>query len=231
MTQSSSLIIRDLMFDKVASLPFFAGFVTKKKSKAVQVQPENLPFLGVYIVDEQMDSDGDHNAGEVRFIHKLKLGYTVMAQNSDSEQLEDFLDESFWAIMDGLWKDPILMNFWLAQKSNDPSYNPNNVRIEGVSKGTRKHVWGNSGVNETPIGEMQYEPTVIYRSNFPPEIVDELNRISVKTGFPTNGTPEDRGMIEQLSMEYDFTMTQPTLYDRTDDAVLDRSGLSIQVRN
>ena len=48
-------------------MPFFANY-TKRKNKMLQVQPDLLPYLGVYLLDETMTPDGDANAGNIRFI-------------------------------------------------------------------------------------------------------------------------------------------------------------------
>ena len=67
-TQSYSLVIRDVFFDAVAGDPFFANY-TKRKTPMLRVQPELLPYLGVYFADENMEPDGDFNAGAIRFTH------------------------------------------------------------------------------------------------------------------------------------------------------------------
>src|SRR6201996_3043626 len=108
-TQSYSLVIRDAFFDAVTSDPFFAAY-TCRKNKMLRVQSELLPYLGVYVIDETMLPDGDGNAGEVRFIHALRIGFSVLAANNDQDALEAQLDAAYWRIMNRLWPDECIMN-------------------------------------------------------------------------------------------------------------------------
>jgi Bacterial Ig-like domain (group 3) len=208
LTQSYSLVIRDIFFDAVSDIPFFASF-TKRRCKMLQIQPQDLPFLGVYICDERMDPDGDLNAGEVRFYHKLKIGFSVIIQNNDPVESELKLDQSFWAIMQRLWPDQYIMNLLDTMAYGHPALmnNLDNVRVEGVSGGMRRHLWGaNQLNNELPMAEMQYEVVCDYRSNWPPVITDELHIIHVESQF---GDPPSA--VQPVTSVYDFTKTHPPL--------------------
>src|SRR4029077_20625840 len=140
--------------------------------------PYQIPALGVYFVNEDMSPDGDLNVGEIRFTHMLKLGFSVIVQNNDTVLCEAKLDQAFWTIMNTLWRDPYLTNLIDTRAYPGGIGNPDNVRIEGVARGTRRHVFGNGGLNnETPIGEMQYEATVKYSADYAPVIPDQLLHI------------------------------------------------------
>ena len=80
--QSYSEVLRDVFFARVVTLPFFAGFKARR-CKMLQVQPEHIPYLGVYLIDEQMVPDGDANAGCIRFTHTLRIGFSVIIENND----------------------------------------------------------------------------------------------------------------------------------------------------
>jgi len=197
-TQSYSLVIRDSIFAVLVTLPFFQGWKSRR-CKMLPVQPENLPYLGVYIVDEDMRPDGDLNAGDIRFSHSLRLGFSVVIANNDPVAAELKLDASFWAIMNGVWRNDGLTNLLISGMED-------NTRIEGVARGSRKHIWGNAGLNnETPIAEMQYIATVFYRSQFAPIITDDLLLINVETvplgkdGIP----PADE--VQRIISKYEFT--------------------------
>src|SRR4051794_35025231 len=86
-TQSYSLVIRDVLYDAVAGDPFFANY-TKRTTPMLRLQPELLPYLAVYFVDEDMAPDGDFNAGAVRFSHTLQIGFSVMLANNDPVNAE-----------------------------------------------------------------------------------------------------------------------------------------------
>ncbi len=195
---SYSLFIRDAMLQRIRAMLFFRDFAKFGRSRRLQIQPENIPYVGVYLVDEVMLPDGDFNAGNVRFTHALRIGFSVIVFNNDEDSTEDQLDAAFWALMNGLLRDESLMNMITTDT-------PGNAVIEGFTRGTRRHVYGVSGGNnEQPIGELQMDLTCVLRTNWDPVIVDDLNIIHVTTGFPIAGTEEERAAIQQVQSEYDL---------------------------
>jgi hypothetical protein len=186
-TQSYSLVIRDVFFDTLALRePFFANHF-KRKTKMVPSQPDQLPFLGVYIIDETMTPDGDGNAGEVAFIHTLRIGFSVIIANNDQDAAELQIDASFWRIMNRLWTDQYIMNLLDTHNPTDGSENPDNTRIESISRGVRRHVFGaQQNNNQTPLAELQYDVSCIYRTYWPPLITDDLLEIDVTTRIKEN---------------------------------------------
>jgi len=201
--QSYSQVIRDALFAKAVQLPFFQGWVARR-SKQLQIQPpQDIPYLGVYIIEEQMGPDGDANAGDIRFVHSLRIGFQVIILNNDPVKSELKLDAAFWALMNGLWRDPKLTNFINSDM-------PDNTRIEGVTRGNRTHHWGSGGLdNELPYGELQYDAWISYRTNFAPIITDDLNRIHVETvPTPSGELPPDGSEVQRIITEYEFTTTR-----------------------
>lgn len=179
--QSYSAVIRDVLFAKCCTLPFFEGF-TARRSKQLPTQPYHLPFLGVYIVDENMGMDGDWNAADIRFIHDLRLGFSVQMEDNDPTTLELKIDAAFWAIMNGLWTDQYITNMLDTWNPHLGEGNPDNTRFEGVFRGTRRHNWGAPRKNnETPWAELQYEPVIRYRTNWFPTDFDTLEKIVIDT--------------------------------------------------
>jgi hypothetical protein len=207
--QSWSFLIRDMFFDKLAAHPFFAGW-TRHKNKALRLQTQQIPYLSVYFINEDMTPDGDLNAGEIRFLHYLKLGFSVVVQNNDTVECEAKLDQAYWTIMNTLWRDPYLTNFINTTPYTGVGGTPDNVRIEGVSRGTRRHVFGSAGLNnETPVGEMQYEATVKYGADYAPIITDNLLTLSVRTGVKPGDTPDEMAQRQQVGADYEFEMYPP----------------------
>lgn len=186
-TQSFSLVIRDVFFDTLTLRePYFANHFARK-TKMAQVQPSQLPYLGVYIVDEVMQPDGDANAGEVRFTHTLRVGFSVIVANNDQNAAEREIDAAFWRIMNRIWTDPYVMNLLDTYNPVDQSVNPDNTRIESITRGVRKHLFGGTSANnETPIAELQYDVSCFYRTNWPPVITDDLLEIDVTTKVKEN---------------------------------------------
>lgn len=205
-TQSYSFVIRDMLLDKLAASPFFGGF-TVRKSKALQIQTHHIPYLGAYIVSEDLQPDGDANTGQIRFTSSVRLGFSVIVVNNDPVACEAKLDQAFWAICNTLWRDPNLMSFIdTVPYGSGGNGNPDNTRIEGVGRSSRKHVFGSAGLNnETPIGELQYEATIIHRFGFEPVIPDDLLEIGVRTGVKHDDTPEAMAQRVQTGGEYIFT--------------------------
>lgn len=200
-TQSYSAIIRDALYAKAVTLPFFAGF-TSRRCRQLQIQREFIPYLGVYIMDETMGPDGDINCSFIRFRHSLRIGFSVIIVNNDQVASELKIDEAFWALMNGLWRDPKLTNYWLSSM-------PDNVRIEGVERGMRRHDFGFAGTNETPFAELQYDASIIYRAEYGPIITDDLLRMHVEI-VPVEGDEPVPGAdeVQRIISEYEFTPEQ-----------------------
>jgi hypothetical protein len=215
-TQSYSFVIRDMLFDTLTKrTPYFANY-TARKTPMRQVQANLLPFLGVYIIDETMTPDGDANAGMVRFSHALRIGFSVIIANNDDVAAEKTLDAAYWAIMNRFWTDEYLMNLGDTYNPTDGSQNPDNVRIESIIRGIRKHKFGNANqTNETPVAELQYDITAFYRTMWWPDITDTLNEIDISTGVKIGDTQAQMNARHQLVGKYQFTAatkSKPNLF-------------------
>jgi hypothetical protein len=195
-TQSFSLDIRDAMYNVVTVDPYFGGY-TLRKTRMFPLQADLIPYLGVYIVDEAMVPDGDANAGCIRFNHTSRIGFSVVETDNDPVALERSIDADYLKIMSLLWTNMNLMNVLV-------NSNPEGVGIEGITRGSRRHVFGNTGLNnETPFAELQYEVSCFSRSEWYPDITDTLNEINVTTAYPPDG--RDTTQIQQVNVVYDFT--------------------------
>jgi hypothetical protein len=210
-TQSYSLVIRDVFYDAVAGDPFFANY-TKRKTPMLRLQPELLPYLAVYFVDEDMAPDGDFNAGAIRFSHTLQIGFSVMLANNDPVSTELMLDAAYWRIMNRLWTDQYILNLLDTTNPNTGASNPDNVRIEGITKGRRRFVFGGAALaNETPVSELQYTVSVFYRSIWSPVITDDLEEIAVRTGVKPGDTQADMDQRLQYRGSYLFDISKRPL--------------------
>jgi len=184
--QSYSYVIREMFLKTVVALPFFADF-TIKRTRRIPIKADDLPLLALYIIDDQMAPDGDANAGDIRFIHTCCLGFSAIIINNDEQQSEQALDAAFWAIMNGLWTNQYLMSMVDTWNPHLGYSNPDGTRIEGILRGVRKHLYGNAGANnETPIGEMQFEVWLTYRSMWDPVITDTFDMFTSQTQFKSD---------------------------------------------
>jgi hypothetical protein len=209
-TQSYSQVIRDSMFAVLVQLPFFAGFIPRR-SKQLPIQEPLLPYLGVYIIGEEMPPDGDPNAGNIRFIHDLRIGCQVIIANNDPVAAELKLDAAFWAIMNGLWTDNGLTNVVTSEMAD-------NTLIESVPRGTRRHVWGTIGKNQTPIGELEYIPTIRYRTGWSPTGFPDLLEINVQTvPLADDGTVPPASEVQRIISDYEFTPTKAGASDAAEN--------------
>lgn len=199
--QSFAYDIRDAFFNVISADTFFNGF-TAKKNKMLPVQLTQLPYLGVYLVDETMTPDGDDNAGCVRFTHLARIGFSVIVVNNDQIAGEKLSDQAYLKIGTLLFTNSKIFNMI-------QSNNPEGVLIEGVARGTRRHLYGNAGLNnETPFIEMQYEIYCKFRTEWYPDIVDTLDEIDVTTGIKQSETQADRDQRQQVKVVYSGLQTK-----------------------
>lgn len=191
--QSQAFDIRDTFYNALIADSFFAGH-TARKTRMLQYQPDLIPYLGVYIVDEMMSPDGDANTGCVRFSHSVRIGFSVVESNNDGNAVETKIDAAFHRIMTVLWTDQHIMN---VLKNN----NVENVGIESLMRGARRHLFGNAGANnEYPWAELEYEVTCFYHSEWYPDITDTLNEIDV-----TVKVNNKNGNIQPIDIKYMFS--------------------------
>jgi hypothetical protein len=207
-TQSFSLVIRDVFFDALARDPFFAGY-TRRKTKMQAVQPQLLPYLGVYIINEVMLPDGDGNAGNVRFKHTTRIGFSVMIANNDQVAAELGIDAAYWRIMNRLWPDQYILNLLDTHNPHTGTGNPDNTRLESIERGERRHVFGTPALNnETPIAEMQYDVSILFRTTWTPIITDDLGEIDINTGIKIGDTQAEMDKRQQFHGKYLFDISR-----------------------
>jgi hypothetical protein len=211
-TQSQAFDIRNAFYGLITADPFFAGH-TARKTKMLPLQPDLLPFLGVYLVDEVMGPDGDANAGCVRFTHTARIGFSVVEVNNDQDALEQTIDQAFLKIMSILWTDADLMNV-LQKTLAANAQNPEAVGIESISRGTRRFVFGSASFNnEMPLGELQYEVSCVYRTEWYPDITDTLDEIVITTGVKAGDTQTE--MDQRQQVEVDIMLNTAARHART----------------
>jgi len=198
---SPSFVIRDGMLDRLKQVPTFQSVKRWSTAPSMRVQSQmdanQIPFIGCYLLEETLGPDGDPNHSEPRFIHTVKVGFSVIITCPDEAVAEQNLDSAYWTIMRQLenprWhKFPANGNWNLGEP----------LRIESVTRGSRKHQFGNKMIsNEMPLAELIMDLTFVYRSSFPPWPLDDLNRIHVDVYYPW---PYDPNLYEPFTVEYDL---------------------------
>jgi hypothetical protein len=169
---SYPILLRDAIMARVKAMPFFTGF-TFTTNKALQIQPQSLPYCGVYFIQETSTPDGDANAGEVRFRTAVIIGFSVIILNNDAEAAELKLDTAMQTLAGNLLNDETL-------------YNGDQVKVQGFVSGKRSHEFGNGTFdNKTPIAELRWELICdIGTITYPPVVLDDLEVIHVTTEYP-----------------------------------------------
>lgn len=197
-TQSFALDMRDAMYNVVVADTYFNTF-TKRKTRRMPIQGlDQIPFLGVYIVDETMLPDGDANIGCIRFSHTARIGFSVIHAGNEPVALEKQIDADYLRIMRLLWTDAKLMNVL-------HNTNPEGVGAESIVRGTRRHIFGATGANnETPFAELQYEVNCYSRSEWYPDITDMLEEIDITTGIKISETQAQRNERQQVTVKMMF---------------------------
>lgn len=189
-----STLVRDRILLFLQQLPFFAtkGF-HYHTSKAIQIQPENIPFAAVYFIEETSLPSGDANIGDIRFRTTARYGISVIIQNNDSQAAEIILDAAMNAITQ-MFKNPKLYN-WNGK--------PDEAKIQAFIRGARSHQFGNIGQNnELPIAELRYDLTVdLGEILYDPPVTDDFITFHVETRYP--GGKDSTG-IQQISAQYDI---------------------------
>ena len=199
--QSFAFDIRDTFYNVVTADPFFQGFVTKK-NRMLPVQPDQLPYLGVYVAGGTKTPDGDANAACVRFLCTPRIIFSVINANNDRDVAEAFNDQAELKIDELLFTDLNVMNVWNRK-------NVEGVMIESIARATSRPIYGNAGQNnETPWIELQYEVQPTYRVEWYPDITDTLDEIDVTTGVKPGDTPAEMANRIQVAPVYTFTSSR-----------------------
>jgi hypothetical protein len=192
---SPAFIMRDALLTRLKAVPTFSSIATWGTSPMRRPQREDIPYFAVHLMDETLTLDGD--SGEPRFLHDVRIGFSVIIQNNNPAAAELNLDTAYWTIMNSLLTRPLWQRIVC-----DAPFEP--FDIERVMRGYRKHVFGNTAHdNETPLAELQADLTFRIPWPFPPLITDSLNTVKVTVAYPW---PYDPGAYDPpFTVQYDLT--------------------------
>ncbi|UQR66213.1 hypothetical protein LRP30_13580 [Bradyrhizobium sp. C-145] len=174
--------IADKALAVLQATPFDPVFKTFKRTPMRQVAPTDLPLLGVYILRETRSTDGDANAGEPRFFHRLHLGIAGAVSAADDGSQFTTLESMMAQIDERLLTSPAFISM-----------------IEGVEQMDRRSQYAIMG--ETPLAEIQIEIIVTFRTYWPPVIPDDYRTLHVETRYPSKDT--DPARVRQVIEQYD----------------------------
>jgi len=198
---SPSFIIRRGILDRLKQVPTFQSVKRWGLTPALRVQAKlednQVPYVACYHVEETLSPDGDANHAEPRFLHTLRLGFSVCITCIDDNVADQNLDAAHWTIMN------LLTNEYWAKFPAAGNWNLGRpIRIEAVTRGHVKKLFGNRMINnETPVAELQMELTVTHRTSFPPVIPDVLDTIHITVAADW---PFDPNVNDPVLVEYDL---------------------------
>lgn len=170
---SISNYIRDAMFDRIRTL--YPWKVTRK-APSPTLQIGDVPALGVFLLRETMNPDGDANVGPPRYIVDAFISVAVIDNATDPQVLEGSLDAKVDAIRDALLKDHTFID--LRWTDNEPV-------IDSIPNITRTYQFPNNG--ETYYIECRLQFQVRYYCYFDPIAPNALLEVDVNTQ-PFDGT-------------------------------------------
>jgi hypothetical protein len=167
--------IQQMLYDVLVNdEPYFASFYTQT-TRMVQIQPEQIPYLGVYLLQDRKVPDGDAGQGMTRFKHTATIAFSVMVSCNDAARADAELDFAEERINTRIFCDPHIMN-----KIADNT--PNHVVIDTIESSTIDRQMGNAQLdNETPLAELRYQLLVGFRDYWYPAITDDFLRYDVYT--------------------------------------------------
>jgi len=198
---SYSALIRDALVARLQKIPTFSSIKKWGQiSNATRIQPNDLPYFGVFEMDGIGNPDGDANHGWPHFVDDVKIGFSLFIQDNDETSSRVNLDAARWTVMNYL-RQPLWHKFREIMVS-DYKGDLVPLDIESVLRVNWKYSFGNTASdNETPLGELRMEWTLRYRTVFPPIIPDELERIRITVAYPW---PYDPAAEEAFTVNYEL---------------------------
>jgi hypothetical protein len=183
---------------------FGARFKTYRKTPMLQVQPTDLPLLGVYILRERRTPMGNANHAEPKFKHDLTLGFSgaIHADTDDQNKLYA-LEEWMSELDDILLTDPKFVTL-----------------VEGFTAMDRQSQYAKVG--ETTLFEIRVEMQMEFSGWFDPKVEDDFNTLHIESRYPSIDADPDE--VLQIIRQYD--LTQNELKAALSNAARTKAGLN-----
>jgi hypothetical protein len=151
---------------------FGPRFKTYRNTPALQVTPQDLPMLGVYILRERRVQSGHANHAIPDFQAELTLGFSGACQADTEDQNQLLVLEEMMTELD----DMLLTNAVYVK------------RVEGFTGMDRQSQYAKVG--ETTLFEIRVEMQMTYRTWFNPVVVDDFNTMHLTLQYPPNVDPD-----------------------------------------
>jgi len=149
---------------------FGTRFKTYRRTPMLQVQPADLPILGVYLLREKRTQDlhANHTAPHFKSLITLGVSGAIHAETAEQNQLyelEHWMDEV---------DDTLLSNVPFVKLTEG---------VEGMDRTSQY-----AKVGETTLFEIRVEFNLMTSAWFPPKVVDDFLVLHIEYKVP-DGTP------------------------------------------
>jgi hypothetical protein len=169
--------IQDMIIARARTLPMFTKvFATPMETW----QGDDLPALAVFLVEEDMQSDGD--AGEPHFLHTAIIGVQAVVMTSDVDEQRAQIVAALGQLDTAILTDPATL-----------------MPIEEIKRIFRRFKY--ERVAETPIAHLSMAITLTFRSRWAPVVPYDFNVLHVETAFPAGG---DTTSVIQVKAVWDI---------------------------
>lgn len=98
------------MADRIAAMTDQEWVVVAREPHG-QLQPEMMPYCGVYLPDDDMNFDGDPKVAEPRFLHDVMIGVSIVDKAGNPDDLGVSIDDRVDAILNLLLRDMTFFRF------------------------------------------------------------------------------------------------------------------------
>lgn len=170
---SISTYIRDAMFTRINTL---YPWKSTRKAPAPTLQVSDVTALGVFLLRETMNPDGDANTGPPRYIVDAFISVAVVDLATDPEVLEGSVDAKIDNIRDTLLRDHTFI---------DLRWTDGSAIIDSIPSITRTYQFPTNG--EAYFLECRLQFQVRYFCYFDPIAPNALLEVDVDTQ-PFDGT-------------------------------------------
>lgn len=180
-----ALFLANQIFNRVSTVP---GFVKMMRAPALTINSADLPALGVFILEERWQSDGDENAGTPHFKHVLVIGITTSCAATAPEDQLALIEDQADQCIEKILKDASFFN----QKW-----------IDGILSISRRLAF--TRVGETPLAEQQIRMEITFGTTWEPVIPDVLEEVNFETRYPDATTSPDE--VQQVKAVWPIPTT------------------------
>jgi hypothetical protein len=158
--------IRDAIFERLTTSAF--DWKSTRKTPFPTMQIGDAPALGVFLLRETYNPDGDGNVGPPRYIVDAVFAIAVVDLASKPAVLEGSVDQAVDTILDTLLKDHTFI---------DLRWSDNSPLLDSIPTITRAYNFPNIG--DTYYLECRLQMTVRYFCYFDPVAPNALTTVAV----------------------------------------------------